>query len=279
MFWFFGQEGCGGLSSWTKDRTHSPCIGRWSLNHWTTREVPVNYFVVLIPWSQKSCLSPSPLHVGYVKGKACVLLMFSIIPASCPTQKKTAERRKHTVSTLQQTLSAATLTAKSAHAECSAQRAQVLLWPLSLLLYSPNTPLPSGCWVHPHTLRVCGWWMMTLVQFRTWANFQWSSILDITSWSSSVIVLCGTSHWSSFLSFSLSLALETFSFSPSFLPFQSLLPDDISVLTNLTLKGFPSALDLLWGISWILLNKSDNDLWWHLGEVLKFIFLLLPSIS
>ena len=24
----------------TRDRTHSPCSGRWSLNHWTTREVP-----------------------------------------------------------------------------------------------------------------------------------------------------------------------------------------------------------------------------------------------
>ena len=28
------------LSSQTRDWSHSPCIGRWSLNHWTTREVP-----------------------------------------------------------------------------------------------------------------------------------------------------------------------------------------------------------------------------------------------
>ena len=28
------------LSSLTRDRTHTPCIGRRSLNHWTTREVP-----------------------------------------------------------------------------------------------------------------------------------------------------------------------------------------------------------------------------------------------
>ena len=28
------------LSSPTRDRTHNPCIGRWSLDHWTTREVP-----------------------------------------------------------------------------------------------------------------------------------------------------------------------------------------------------------------------------------------------
>ena len=28
------------LSSLTRDRRHIPCIGRWILNHWTTREVP-----------------------------------------------------------------------------------------------------------------------------------------------------------------------------------------------------------------------------------------------
>ena len=26
-------------SSQTRDRTHVPCLGRWILNHWTTREV------------------------------------------------------------------------------------------------------------------------------------------------------------------------------------------------------------------------------------------------
>ena len=28
-------------SSWTRDQIHVPCIGRWILNHWTTREVPL----------------------------------------------------------------------------------------------------------------------------------------------------------------------------------------------------------------------------------------------
>ena len=27
------------LSSLIRDRTHIPCIGRWSLNHWIAREV------------------------------------------------------------------------------------------------------------------------------------------------------------------------------------------------------------------------------------------------
>ena len=39
VFWFFGHEACGNLSSLTRGRTHSPCIGRQSLNHWTAREV------------------------------------------------------------------------------------------------------------------------------------------------------------------------------------------------------------------------------------------------
>ena len=36
----FGWQGMWDLSSRTRDRTHTPCIGRQSLNHWTAREVP-----------------------------------------------------------------------------------------------------------------------------------------------------------------------------------------------------------------------------------------------
>ena len=38
IFW---PEGMQDLSSLTRDRTCTPCIGRRSLNHWTTREVPL----------------------------------------------------------------------------------------------------------------------------------------------------------------------------------------------------------------------------------------------
>ena len=38
VFW---PRGMWDLSSLTRDRTHTPCTGRWSLNHWTAREVPV----------------------------------------------------------------------------------------------------------------------------------------------------------------------------------------------------------------------------------------------
>ena len=33
------------LSSLTRDQTHTLCIGRQSLNHWTSREVPAFVFI------------------------------------------------------------------------------------------------------------------------------------------------------------------------------------------------------------------------------------------
>ena len=33
------------LSSSTRDWTYVPCIGRWILSHWTTREIPVSFLV------------------------------------------------------------------------------------------------------------------------------------------------------------------------------------------------------------------------------------------
>ena len=48
------QLWCAGLvatqnvgSSWTKDQTHVPCIGKWILNQWTTRDVQFAYFYLL----------------------------------------------------------------------------------------------------------------------------------------------------------------------------------------------------------------------------------------
>ena len=45
---FFGQGAYGilalGFGSWTRNWTHIPCIGRWSLNRWITREVSSLYF-------------------------------------------------------------------------------------------------------------------------------------------------------------------------------------------------------------------------------------------
>ena len=39
MFLVFWRRGVWDLSSPTRDRTRTPCIGRWSLHHWAAREV------------------------------------------------------------------------------------------------------------------------------------------------------------------------------------------------------------------------------------------------
>ena len=41
-------EARGNLSSLTRDQTRVPCIGRWILNHRTTREVPCPFFYWVI---------------------------------------------------------------------------------------------------------------------------------------------------------------------------------------------------------------------------------------
>ena len=46
VFWSWGMWD---LSSRTRDQTHIPCTGRWSLNHWTSREVSsVSLFLDLL---------------------------------------------------------------------------------------------------------------------------------------------------------------------------------------------------------------------------------------
>ena len=42
--WGFWPGGMWDLSSWTRNQTHTPFTGRQSLNHWTTKEVPVISF-------------------------------------------------------------------------------------------------------------------------------------------------------------------------------------------------------------------------------------------
>ena len=44
MFWFFWPWGMWDLSSLTRNWTSTPCIGRWSPNHWIAREVPIFTF-------------------------------------------------------------------------------------------------------------------------------------------------------------------------------------------------------------------------------------------
>ena len=48
MFQSFWPLGMWDLSSLTRDRNCTPCIGRLSLNHWTAREVPITAFLLFI---------------------------------------------------------------------------------------------------------------------------------------------------------------------------------------------------------------------------------------
>ena len=54
-------------SSWTRDWTHVPCIGRWMVNHWTTREVLHSIFDewhTLLGFPCCSAGKESACHVG-----------------------------------------------------------------------------------------------------------------------------------------------------------------------------------------------------------------------
>ena len=50
MLWLFWPKGMWDLRSLTRDWTHIPCIGRWNVNHWTTRKSPYIYIYILITW-------------------------------------------------------------------------------------------------------------------------------------------------------------------------------------------------------------------------------------
>ena len=54
------------LSSWSRDRTHVPCIGRWIPNHWTTREVPKNGDFTRNHWFVLTRNTTSP-HVTFTQ--------------------------------------------------------------------------------------------------------------------------------------------------------------------------------------------------------------------
>ena len=51
-FWNFGKRHMRGLSYLPRDWAHTPFIERWSLNHWTKREVPSLWLFkkLCIPW-------------------------------------------------------------------------------------------------------------------------------------------------------------------------------------------------------------------------------------
>ena len=231
-----------------------PCTGRRSLNHWGS---PCKLFYCSYPMELEQLPFPLSSRCWVCEGESlCVINTqhhSSLMPCS---QKKTVERRKHAVSPLRQTLRAASPTAKSLHAAVvfpSSSLTVAALPPASLSQHTTTARL-LGTSTHTWTLRVMDGDLSTAqdmsqlpVKFHT-RHHQLKLVSDCALWNITLMVL------PFFLSFACPGDLVFFSLL-SAIP--ELATDDISVLTSLTLKGFPSALDLLWGISWILLNKSD----------------------
>ena len=63
MFWFC-PRGIWDFSTPARDRTHTPCIGRWNLNHWTSREVSVFFYFILFYLFIYGCVGSSFLCEG-----------------------------------------------------------------------------------------------------------------------------------------------------------------------------------------------------------------------
>ena len=53
---------CVGSSSWSKDQTRVPCIGRQTVNHWTTRGVPVLMSFLIISTPGRAWTGPGVEH-------------------------------------------------------------------------------------------------------------------------------------------------------------------------------------------------------------------------
>ena len=76
VFWLRGMWN---LSSPTRDRTRIPCIGRWSLNHWTCQGSP-SWPVSLIMFL--CCLSHTLLMNPFLISG--LITHYGLVPALCP---------------------------------------------------------------------------------------------------------------------------------------------------------------------------------------------------
>ena len=81
FFFFFWSWDIWNLSSLTRNRIHTPCIGKWSLTYWTTREVPRN---------SKRCLEINSFPINQIKTLSCfdfVVVVFkhkqTFLPGRC----------------------------------------------------------------------------------------------------------------------------------------------------------------------------------------------------
>ena len=68
-------------SSWTRDRTHVPCTGRWILNHWTTKEAQMFPFHSTI-FTMSPALAGGFLTTGPPRKPRCFLSIVQSSPGN-----------------------------------------------------------------------------------------------------------------------------------------------------------------------------------------------------
>ena len=86
----FWPPGKWDLSSLTKDQTHSLCLGRQSLNHWSTREIPVISFLLLFLQSHVGFCHTTRINHSYPFSLS--LLSLPPLPLSRPSRSSHGTR-------------------------------------------------------------------------------------------------------------------------------------------------------------------------------------------
>ena len=95
-FWLPGMRD---LSSLLRDRTHTSCIGRWSLDHWTAREVPSRPFKQNSQSVSHSVVSDSLLPHGFQPARPSVhgILQARILDwVAMPSSEESSQPRDRT---------------------------------------------------------------------------------------------------------------------------------------------------------------------------------------
>ena len=194
------------------------------------------------------------------------------------SQKKIVERRKHKVSPLRQTLSAASPTAKSLHA--------AVVFPTCSSLTVATLP-PASFSQRTTTVRLLG--TSTHTGHLRIMDDDFSAAQD----TSQLPVKFHTRHHQLKLFSDCALCnitLIVFPFSLSFTCPGDLFFSPLSTIPELATwwhkcvnqlnsQGLSKCSGLTLGHKLDLAKQKWHNLWWHSGEVLKFILLLLPSIS
>ena len=175
------------LSSPTRDRTHVPCFGRWILNHWTTREVPiVGYFgrflPLLLPVSRRKVTHPpnqGPHLASVMCGSTSVMPLLSCILSDSVSAGSFP-------SLCQDVFSASVLKTKLSRLSLHDPAPNLFSCSLSFLKHGCAVCVPSSSHLPPgYSLTSPKLWLLSPVIFTVsclssqphWVNYQVPSVL------------------------------------------------------------------------------------------------------